>query len=56
MWWIMNSSDHAMVTAMIGIAANGAEKNRTKIMECQVYVWYRKSVPYFLFFCCVFDR
>lgn len=23
MWWIMNSSDHIMVTAMIGIAANG---------------------------------
>lgn len=23
MWWIMNSSDHVMVTAMIGIAANG---------------------------------
>lgn len=23
MWWIMNSSDHIMVTSMIGIAANG---------------------------------
>lgn len=23
MWWIMNSSDHVMVTAMIGVAANG---------------------------------
>lgn len=23
MWWIMNSSDHVMVTSMIGIAANG---------------------------------
>lgn len=23
MWWIMNSSDHIMVTAMIGVAANG---------------------------------
>lgn len=23
MWWIMNSSDHVMVTTMIGIAANG---------------------------------
>lgn len=23
MWWIMNSSDHIMVTGMIGIAANG---------------------------------
>ena len=23
MWWIMNSSDHVMVTAMVGIAANG---------------------------------
>lgn len=23
MWWVMNSSDHVMVTAMVGIAANG---------------------------------
>ena len=23
MWWIMNSSDHIMVTSMIGVAANG---------------------------------
>ena len=23
MWWIMNSSDHLMVTSMIGVAANG---------------------------------
>lgn len=23
MWWIMNSSDHVMVTSMIGVAANG---------------------------------
>lgn len=23
MWWIMNSSDHIMVTAMVGVAANG---------------------------------
>lgn len=23
MWWIMNSSDHVMVTGMIGVAANG---------------------------------
>ena len=23
MWWIMNSSDHVMVTAMVGISANG---------------------------------
>lgn len=23
MWWIMNSSDHIMVTSMVGIAANG---------------------------------
>ena len=23
MWWIMNSSDHVMVTAMIGVSANG---------------------------------
>ena len=23
MWWVMNSSDHVMVTSMIGVAANG---------------------------------
>lgn len=23
MWWIMNSSDHVMITSMIGVAANG---------------------------------
>ncbi len=23
MWWIINSSDHIMVTSMIGVAANG---------------------------------